>query len=57
MKSLDKFLEDVDDLSNRVYDLYIPEKTKDRIAALIEEVAYILEEQTTLRSTEWGDSK
>ena len=53
MKSLDKFLEDVDDLANRVYDLPIPLKVKDRVAELIEKMTAELEDQADVRSTEW----
>ena len=55
MKTLDKFLEDVDDLANRVYDLPVPVQAKDKVADLLEQVTYLLEEQATLRSTEWGE--
>jgi len=53
MKLIDKFLEDVDDLANRVYDLPIPNKIKDSVAALIEQITHELEEQADVRSTEW----
>jgi hypothetical protein len=55
MKTLDKFLEDVDDLANRVYDLPVPVQAKDKVADLLEQVTYLLEEQAVLRSTEWGE--
>lgn len=54
MTKTEQFLEDVDDLANRVYDLPIPSKVKDRVAELIDEINHALEEQNTLRSTEWG---
>jgi len=55
MRTLDKFLEDVDDLANRIYDLPVSDQAKDKVADLIEQITYLLEEQATLRSTEWGD--
>ncbi len=53
MKPLDKFLEDIDELATQVYDLPIPPQARDRVAELLEEVTAVLEDQDTLRSTEW----
>lgn len=55
MKPMDKFLEDVDDLATRVYDLPMPETARDRVAELLEEITAVLEDQDTLRSTDWDD--
>ena len=53
MRRTDQFLEDIDDLANRVHDLPIPSQAQDRIAGLIEEITAILEDQDQLRSTDW----
>lgn len=53
MRRVDQFLEDIDDLANRVHDLPIPVQAQDRIAGLIEEITNILEDQDQLRSTDW----
>jgi hypothetical protein len=53
MRRIDQFLEDIDDLANRVHDLPVPAQAHDRIAALIEEITDILEDQDQLRSTDW----
>ena len=52
-KPLDKFLEEIDELATQVYDLPIPPQAQDRVASLIEEITSVLEDQDTLRSTEW----
>lgn len=53
MRRTDQFLEDIDDLANRVHDLPIPVQAQDRIASLIEEITAVLEDQDQLRSTDW----
>jgi len=53
MRRTDQFLEDIDDLANRVHDLPVPVQAQDCVAALIEEIVDILEEQDQLRSTDW----
>jgi len=53
MRRTDQFLEDIDDLANRVHDLPVPVQAQERIAGLIEEIVDILEEQDQLRSTDW----
>lgn len=53
MRQVNQFLEDIDDLANRVHDLPIPAQAQDRIATLIEEIADMLEDQDQLRSTDW----
>ena len=55
MKPMDKFLEDIDDLAGRVYDLPMPEQSRDRVADLLEKIIEVLEDQDTLRSTDWDD--
>ena len=53
MRKLDQFTETVDDLSNEVYNLPIPEAIQDMVAERLTEIIDILENQSTLRSTEW----
>ena len=53
MKRLDQFLEQVDELASTLYDLPIPTAVKDDIAELLEEITAKLEDQESLRSTEW----
>jgi hypothetical protein len=53
MKPLDKYLETLDELSSTLYDLPLPTAVKDDVAVMLEEITAKLEDQESLRSTEW----
>jgi hypothetical protein len=50
---IQQWLEDFDDLINRVPDLYIPEAIKDHITDRLEQIQLEVTEQVELRSTDW----
>ena len=47
------WLEDLDDLINRIPDLYIPEPARDRLMQRMEAIQEEVLDQIDLRSTEW----
>lgn len=53
MKPLDQYLETLDELCSTLYDLPIPNAVKDDVAELLEQITAKLEDQESLRSTEW----
>jgi tetrahydromethanopterin S-methyltransferase subunit G len=49
----EQWLEDLDDLINRVPDLYMPPAVRDNLMSRLEELQEEVEQHMTLRSTEW----
>jgi hypothetical protein len=49
----EKWLEDLDDLINRVPDIYLPEPIADNLIAKLEEIQQDVLEQIELRSSDW----
>ena len=49
----EQWLEDLDDLINRVPDLFLPNAVREQIMTRLEDLQEEVEQQMTLRSTEW----
>lgn len=52
---LAQWMEDLDDLINRVPDLYIPDPVKEEVINRLEEIQEEVTEQAELRSVDWNE--